>query len=96
MVFPVANLNVTVETENESLVVTMFYIKCIPCPVSLSPPLSLSLSLSLSYTHTHTHVRVHTVLHAIIFKEYKLQLHTAVIVALYKGLSNSTSLDFFF
>jgi hypothetical protein len=36
---------------------------------------------------------VHTVFHTIMFKEYKLQMHTGVIVASYMSLSNSTSLD---
>jgi hypothetical protein len=68
MVFPVEKVNVTAATKNKSLVI-MFYIKCIPLPVT------------------------HTVFHTIMFKEYELQMHTAVIAVAYKGLSNSTSLD---
>jgi len=89
MVCPVANLNVTAATENENCYFVLYQMYSLPAPPPPPPP-----SLSLSRTHTEREREREQVLHAIIFKEYKLQLHSAVIFALYKGLSNSTSLGF--
>jgi hypothetical protein len=53
MVFPVEKVYVNAATEeNESLVITMFYIKYITCP----------LSLSLLHTHSSSyyHIQIHT------------------------------------